>query len=57
MKTIRGDKPIIIHITWKYLFSFFLYKIVEQEGRTSPTQERGLASVRRERYWGKGVGG
>jgi hypothetical protein len=40
-----------------YLFSFFIYKIEEQEGETTPAQEEGLAQMREGRYWGKGVGG
>jgi hypothetical protein len=50
MKKIRGDKPsgVIIHMYMEmsegnslscfsfYLFSFFSYKIGEQEGQTSP---------------------
>jgi hypothetical protein len=32
-----------------YLFSFFFYKIREQEGKTSPAQEGGLAPVGRGR--------
>jgi hypothetical protein len=32
-----------------YLFSFFFYEIGEQEGRTSPTQAKGLVPVVGER--------
>jgi hypothetical protein len=38
-------------------FSFFFYKIREQEGRIKPAQGIGLAPVGGERSWGKGVGG
>jgi hypothetical protein len=37
-----------------YLFSFFLYKIREQEEGTGAAQGGGLAPVRRGRRWGKG---
>jgi hypothetical protein len=40
-----------------YLFSFFFYKIGEQDGKTCPAQEEGLAPVGGRRDWGKEVAG
>jgi hypothetical protein len=40
-----------------YDFSFFSYKIGEQESRTRPALQGGVAPVGGEKCWGKGVGG
>jgi hypothetical protein len=40
-----------------FVFSFFFYKIGEQEGGISPAQKGGLVSVGVGRCWGKAVGG
>jgi hypothetical protein len=40
-----------------FLFSLFFYKIVEQDGRTSPAQGRRMTTVGGGRWQGKGVGG
>jgi hypothetical protein len=39
------------------LFSFFFYKIREQDGRTCIARGEGLAPVGRRKGWGKVVGG
>jgi hypothetical protein len=40
----------------KIIFSFFFYKIREQKGETGPAQGA-VGNSRRDRWWGKKVGG
>jgi hypothetical protein len=39
------------------LFTFFFFKIREQEDRTGPEKEKGLAPVGGGRWQGKDIGG
>jgi hypothetical protein len=60
MEISQGNSPcskLKCHV-FHFIFSlFFSYKIREQEGRTSPAQGGGLASMGGGRCLGKGVGG